>query len=53
MAEPEVKRALAGQAIIATNSTPMQAHDRIQHEVALWRNLAAKAGLVAEAGGRN
>jgi tripartite-type tricarboxylate transporter receptor subunit TctC len=53
MAEPEVKRALAGQAIIATSSTPMQAHDRIQHEVALWRNLAAKAGLVAEAGGRN
>ncbi|AMN41973.1 Bug family tripartite tricarboxylate transporter substrate binding protein [Rhodoplanes sp. Z2-YC6860] len=53
MAEPEVKRALAGQAIIATSSTPIEAHDRIQREVALWRGLAAKAGLVAEAGGRN
>jgi tripartite-type tricarboxylate transporter receptor subunit TctC len=53
MAEPEVKRALAGQAIIATSSTPIEAHDRIQREVALWRELAAKAGLVAAAGGRN
>lgn len=53
MAEPEVKRALAGQAIIATSSTPVQAHDRIQREVALWRSFAAKAGLVAEAGARN
>jgi tripartite-type tricarboxylate transporter receptor subunit TctC len=50
MAEPEVKRALAGQAIVATSSTPEQARDRIQSEYALWRGLAAKAGLVAEAG---
>jgi tripartite-type tricarboxylate transporter receptor subunit TctC len=50
MAEPEVKRALAGQAIVATSSTPEEAKDRIQKEYALWRGLAVKAGLVAEAG---
>ncbi len=53
MAEPEVKRALAGQAIIATSSTPDQLRDRMRHELELWRGLATKAGLVAEAGGRN
>jgi tripartite-type tricarboxylate transporter receptor subunit TctC len=50
MAEPDVKRALAGQAIVATSSSPEQLRDRIQHEIALWRGLATKAGLVAEAG---
>ncbi len=53
MAEPDVKRALAGQAIIATSSTPEQARDRMQTELELWRGLAAKAGLVAQAGGRD
>jgi tripartite-type tricarboxylate transporter receptor subunit TctC len=52
MAEPDVKRALAGQAIVATSSTPEEAKDRIQKEYALWRGLAVKAGLVAEAAGR-
>src|SRR3954469_12946086 len=50
MAEPDVKRALAGQAIVATSSSPEQLRDRIQHEIALWRGLATKAGLLAEAG---
>ena len=53
MAEPAVKRALASQAIVATSSTPEEAKDRIQKEYALWRGLAVKAGLVAEAGERN
>ena len=53
MAEPDVKRALAGQAIIATSSTPEQLREKMQSEIALWRGLAVKAGLVAEAGGRH
>jgi tripartite-type tricarboxylate transporter receptor subunit TctC len=52
MAEPDVKRALAGQAIIATSSTPDQLRDRMRKEVELWRGLAVKAGLVAQADGR-
>ena len=53
MAERDVKRALAGQAIIATSSTPDQLHDRFRKEIELWRGLAVKAGLVAQAGGHN
>ena len=53
MAEPEVKRALAGQAIIATSSTPDELRDRMRNEIELWRGLAVKAGLVAEAGRGN
>jgi len=49
MAEPDVKRALAGQAIIAASSTPDQLRDRMRKEVELWRGLAVKAGLVAQA----
>ena len=50
MAQPEVKRALAAQAIIATSSTPEQLSERMQTEMALWRGLAVKAGLVAQPG---
>lgn len=53
MAEPDVKRALAGQAIVATSSTPDQLRDRMRKEIELWRGLAVKAGLVAQAGGHN
>jgi tripartite-type tricarboxylate transporter receptor subunit TctC len=49
MALPEVKRALAAQAIIATSSTPAQLADRLAKETALWRGLAVKAGLVGPA----
>ena len=45
MAEPEVKRALAAQAIVATSSTPEQLEERFAKETALWRGLAAKAGV--------
>jgi tripartite-type tricarboxylate transporter receptor subunit TctC len=50
MAQPDVKRALAAQAIVATSSTPQELSDRMQKEVALWRGLAVKAGLVAQSG---
>ena len=48
MAQPDVKRALSAQAIVATTSTPEQLSDRMRKEVALWRGLAVKAGLVNE-----
>jgi tripartite-type tricarboxylate transporter receptor subunit TctC len=50
MVDPDVKRALAAQAIIATSSTPDQLRDRLSHEVDLWRGLAVKAGLVTPSG---
>jgi tripartite-type tricarboxylate transporter receptor subunit TctC len=48
MAQPDVKRALAAQAIVATSSTPEQLTDRTTKETVLWRDLAVKAGLVSQ-----
>ena len=45
MALPEVKRALASQAIEATSSTPEEATDQFKKEIDLWKGLAVKAGL--------
>lgn len=48
MVQPDVKRALAAQAIVATSSTPEQLADRLTKETVLWRDLAVKAGLVSQ-----
>ena len=48
MAAPEVKRALAAQAIYATSSTPAELGARIRKEIELWSGLAKKAGIRAE-----
>ena len=48
MAQPEVKRALGNQAIVATSSTQEELTDRMRKEIALWRGLATKAGLTAQ-----
>ena len=53
MGDPDVRRALAAQAIIATTSTPDELRDRLVQELALWRGLATKAGVVAQPGGAN
>ncbi len=53
MAEPEVKRVLAAQAITATSSTPEELRERLRKEVELWRGLAVKAGLLAQSGHKN
>jgi tripartite-type tricarboxylate transporter receptor subunit TctC len=45
MALPEVKRALASQAIEATSSTPEEATERFAKEIGSWKSLAIKAGL--------
>jgi hypothetical protein len=45
MALPEVKRALASQAIEATSSTPEEATNQFKTEIDLWKGLAIKAGL--------
>jgi tripartite-type tricarboxylate transporter receptor subunit TctC len=48
MAQPEVRRALANQAIVATSSTPEELTERMRKELVLWRGLASKAGLTAQ-----
>lgn len=48
MVQPEIKRALATQAIVATSSTPEQLRERMEKEIALWRGLAVKAGVAAQ-----
>jgi tripartite-type tricarboxylate transporter receptor subunit TctC len=48
MAAPEVKRALAAQAIYATSSTPAELGARIRKEIDLWSGLAKRAGIRAE-----
>ena len=53
MAEPDVKRALAAQAIIATSSTPDELRARLVQELALWKGLATKAGVLAQPGSPN
>ncbi len=53
MTEPDVRRVLAAQAIVATSSTPGELRDRMAQELALWRELASKAGVLAKPGGAN
>jgi tripartite-type tricarboxylate transporter receptor subunit TctC len=53
MANPDVRRALAAQAIVATSSTPGELRDRVDQELALWRELAIKAGVLAKPHGAN
>jgi tripartite-type tricarboxylate transporter receptor subunit TctC len=53
MAEPETKRALASQAIVASSSTPDELRKRMDNELVLWRDLASKAGVLAKPRGPN
>ncbi len=45
---PEIKAALARQAITVELSTPDKLRERIAGDIAKWRDIAAKAGLKAE-----
>jgi tripartite-type tricarboxylate transporter receptor subunit TctC len=48
MTEPDIKRPLALQAIVATSSTPAELRDRLDQELVLWRELATMAGVLAK-----
>jgi tripartite-type tricarboxylate transporter receptor subunit TctC len=46
--EPEVRAALAVQAIEAETSTPEDLRERIRADIAKWRDVAAKVGIKPE-----
>ena len=47
MGDADIKRVLASQAIYAESSTPEQFGERIRKEIALWRGIAAGAGIAS------
>ena len=46
--EPEVKQALAMQAVQAETSTPEEVRERIRADIEKWRTVAAKVGIKPE-----
>jgi tripartite-type tricarboxylate transporter receptor subunit TctC len=48
VAAPDVRKALEDQVVQPKSSTPKELSDRITREVALWRTIAAQAGIKAQ-----
>jgi len=48
LASPEMAKAFADRGIVPSSSTPDEFRRFMQAEVAKWKDLAAKAGIVAE-----
>ena len=45
VADPEVRKALAGQVLQPRSSTPDEMRERISQDIAKWRRIATEAGI--------
>ena len=48
IADPAVRKALAGQIVQPRSSTPDELRERIRADIAKWRRIAAEAGIKPE-----
>jgi tripartite-type tricarboxylate transporter receptor subunit TctC len=48
LAEPEIKKSLASQAVDVETSDPEKLRERIRADIEKWREIAAKAGVKSE-----
>jgi tripartite-type tricarboxylate transporter receptor subunit TctC len=48
LAEPEIKKSLAAQAVDVETSDPEKLRARIRADIEKWRDIAAKAGVKSE-----
>jgi len=48
LAEPEVKKRLAGEVLEVQASSPAELHKRVETDIAKWRALAKEMGIKTE-----